>query len=335
MTTDSAIFVRTPADLVDVAPYVLGFHPTDSLVALGMVGRRVSFGVRYDLPPPTGDDLVHIAAVIAAQAARSVTVIGYGTAGDVDPVVRRALVALDAFRVRVNEALRVHDGRWWSYYCDRSGCCPPGGNPCNTRDSVIAAEATFRGQVALPSRQALVAQVAAVEGDRRVAMTAATERARDRLTGLLADRLRGERSVRRAGRIAVREAEKRYRAGQPLSDDGVAWLGVLLVDRDVNEYALDRSGAQQWRFGLWADVLRRVEPAYVPAPACLLGYAAWRDGRGALARVAVDRALKVDPRHPMAGLLDEVLGYGIGPHAMTALDSPDPSRQRVTRWGAV
>ena len=38
-------------------------------------------------------------------------------------------------------------------------------------------------------------------------------------------------------------------------------------------------------------MLRRVEPAYVPAPACLLAFAAWRAGQGALARVAVDRAL--------------------------------------------
>ena len=332
MTPDSAIFVRTPADLVDAAPYVLGFHPTDSLVAIGMVGRRLSFGARYDLPPPDGDDIVHIAAVIAAQAARSVTIIGYGPADEVDPVMRRAVEALDVFRVRVNEALRVHDGRWWSYYCDKSGCCPADGNPCNNRDSVIAAEATYRGQVALPSRQALVAQVAAVDGDERTAMAAATGRARERLTGLLTEDQRGERSVRRAGRMAVREAEKRYRAGRRLTDDEVAWLGVLLIDPDVNEYALDRSGAQEWRFALWTDVLRRVEPVCAPAPACLLGYAAWRDGRGALARVAVDRALKADPLHSMAGLLDEVLGYGIGPHAMTALESLD--RQSAGRWPA-
>ena len=324
MTPDSAVFVRTPADLVDAVPYVLGFHPTDSLVAIGMAGRRVSFGARYDLPPPGDDDIVHIAAVIAAQAARSVTVIGYGPVDAVDPVMRRALEALDVFRVRVTEALRVHEGRWWSYYCDKSDCCPPDGNPCHTGDSVIAAEATYRGQVALPSRQALVAQVATVEDEAAVeAMAAAGERARQRLTGLLTEDPRAGRSVRRAGRVAVREAEKTYRAGRTLTDDEVAWLGVLLIDPDVNEYALDRSGAQEWRFRLWTDVLRRVERAYVPAPACLLGYAAWRDGRGALARVAVDRALMADPRHPMAGLLDEVLGYGIGPHAMTALDSMD------------
>ena len=330
MTPDSAVFVRTPADLVDAVPYVLGFHPTDSLVAIGMAGRRVSFGARYDLPPPGDDDIVHIAAVIAAQAARSVTVIGYGPAELVDPAMRRALEALDVFRVRVNEALRVHDGRWWSYYCDKSGCCPADGTPCNTGDSVIAAEATYRGQVALPSRRALVAQVAAVEGDQRATMAAASERARERLTGLLTGDQRGERSVRRAGRIAVREAEKRYRAGRTLTDEEVAWLGVLLLDRDVNEYALDRSAAQEWRFRLWTDVLRRVEQPYVPPPACLLGYAAWRDGRGALARVAVDRALMADPRYPMAGLLDDVLGYGIGPHAMAALDSVE--RRRAAGW---
>ena len=134
----------------------------------------------------------------------------------------------------------------------------------------------------------------------------------------------GERAVRRAGRLAVREAEKRYRAGRSLSDDEVAWLGVLLIDPDVHDYTLDRQGTQEWRLALWTEVLRRVETAYVAPVGCVLGYLAWRAGDGALARVAIDRALLADPQHPMAGLLDEVLGLGIGPHAMTALESSSP-----------
>jgi hypothetical protein len=60
-------------------------------------------------------------------------------------------------------------------------------------------------------------------------------------------------------------------------------------------------------------VLRRVETAYVPAPACLLGFAAWRIGQGALARAAVERALDADEDYRMAMLLQHVLGYGLSP----------------------
>jgi hypothetical protein len=321
MTPETTIAVRKPADLVDATPYVIGFHPTESLVVLGLSGNRVFFGARYDLPPPDGDDIVQLGAVIAAQRPRCVAVLAYGPPATVDPVIRQALAVFDAFRVRVLEALRVHDGRWWSYFCADAGCCPAEGTPFDTATSLIAAEATYRGQVALPSRQALVTQIAPVAGEARASMAAATARAQSTLENLLADDHHGARVVRRAGRLAVREAEKRYRSGRALLDDEVAWLGILLLDPDVHEYTLGRVGAEEWRLALWTDVVRRVEPAYVPAAGCVLSYLAWRAGQGALARVAVDRALRADPQHPMAGLLDEVLGLGIGPHAMAALDS--------------
>jgi uncharacterized protein DUF4192 len=322
MTPDTTIAVRKPADLVDATPYVIGFHPTESLVVLGISGDRVMFGARYDLPPPEGDDIVQLGAVIAAQRARCVALLAYGPPSAADPVIRRALEVFDAFRVRVLEAVRVHEGRWSSYFCSDAACCPAEGTPFDTATSLIAAEATYRGQVALPSRQVLVTQVAAVGGEARASMTAATARAEATLADLRAADQHAPRASRRAGRLAVREAESRYRAGRALTDDEIAWLGVLLVDRDVHEYALDRLGAEEWRLSLWTDVLRRVEPAYVPAAGCVLSYLAWRAGQGALARVAIDRALHADPQHRMAGLLDEVLGLGIGPHAMAALDSP-------------
>ncbi|MGX6604679.1 DUF4192 domain-containing protein [Micromonosporaceae bacterium Da 78-11] len=334
MTPDANILVSSPADLVAVAPYVIGFHPADSLVVIGVTDGRVLFGARYDLPPPGEEDALRVATVIAAQATQAVVVIGYGPPGGVTTPVLRLANALRVVQVRVIDAIRVTGDRWWSYLCDIPECCPAEGRRCGTADSVIAAEAVFQGQVALPGRQALVAQVAAVQGEARAAMTAAHKQARDRLAGLVADDLRADRFgrwVRRAGRTAVRDAERRYRSGRTLTDDEIAWLGVLLLDTVVNEYALERSGPQEWRLQLWTDVLRRVEPACVPTAACLLSYSAWRSGQGALARVAVDRALGQEPQHRLAVLLDDVLALGISPHAAVAFAKPSPSRTALTR----
>jgi hypothetical protein len=322
MTQEAMIVVRKPADLVDATPYVIGFHPTESLVVLGLTGSRILFGARHDLPPPEGDDLVHLGAVVAAQRPRSIALLAYGPPAAADPVIQRALPVFDAFRVRVTEALRVHDSRWWSYFCGENNCCPPDGTPYDTATSVIAAEATFRGQVVLPDRQALVSQVAPVDGEARAAMVVATKRACETLQRLITDEQLGERAVRRAGRLAVRESEKRYRTGGVLSDDEAALLGVFLIDTEIRDYALERPGEQEWRLALWTGMLRRVEPAYVPAVGSVLGYLAWRAGQGALARVAIDRALHEDPQHQMSALLDEVLGLGVGPHALTALEGP-------------
>ncbi|WP_433827801.1 DUF4192 domain-containing protein [Actinoplanes sp. CA-015351] len=336
MTTDCPLIVRTPSDLIAIVPFVLGYHPANSVIVIGLNGHDVNFGACYELPPPDCDDgeaqelARTVAATVARQQIQSLVVVGFGPAAQVDPAVSRLAVALSSSGVRLNDALRVTEGRWWSYFCADLGCCPDDGTPCLPPDSVIAAEATYRGQVALPSRRDLVARVAPVEGDEREAMSAATERARKRFAELLADDLGAKQYARRicrAGQIAVRQAESRYRSSRPLDPDELAWLGALLVDRAVEDYALDRIRPQEWRIQLWTDVLRRVEPVYVPAPACLLGFTAWRAGNGALARVAVDRALAVEPQHQLAGLLHQVLGFGLSPHMVGSAARPDRARR--------
>lgn len=342
MTAECALVVRTPSDLIAAVPYLLGYHPADSITMVGLTGSRVEFCACYDLPPPGCDEdearaaVAEIAETVSRQQAASVMIIGFGPPERVTPAVLRLAQALQTLHVLVNDAMRVTDGRWWSYFCDDPRCCSPDGTPCLPEDSVIAAEATFRGHVALPSRRELVAQVAPVEGAAREAMATATERARRRFTDLLADGLltddrdarRYGRTIRRAGRTAVREAERRYRAGRTLTDDEIAWLAALLVDQAVEDYALERVGPEEWRIRLWTDVLRRVEPAYVAAPACLLSFTAWRSGRGALARVAVDRALREEPQHQLASLLHNLLGFGIGPHMVAGGGTRPGSRRR-------
>jgi hypothetical protein len=64
---------------------------------------------------------------------------------------------------------------------------------------------------------------------------------------------------------------------------------------------------------LWIDVVRRAQPGYVAAPAALLAFVAWQSGDGALANVALDRALADDPRYSMALLLRQVITAGAPP----------------------
>ncbi|MDI6099152.1 DUF4192 domain-containing protein [Actinoplanes sp. NEAU-A12] len=318
MKADCSLQVRSPSELVAALPFLMGYHPHDSVALVGRRGRDLDFGACFDLPPPGLDTDAaraatrEVAAGILLQEPDAVVVIGYGPRRRVTPVVVHVAEALRDFGVGIDDVIRVHEGRWWSYLCEEPRCCPPEGNLCLPYDSVIAAEATFLGQVALPSRGDLVAQVAAVQGPGRAAMVVATEAARRRF-GELVTGDRDTKRLRRAGRAAVREAEKRYRSGATLTDDETAWLGVLLTDPAVEDYALDRIGRNEWRVGLWTDVLRRVEPVYVPAPAALLAFTAWQLGRGALARVAVDRALAAEPGHELAGMLHQVLGFAISP----------------------
>jgi hypothetical protein len=64
---------------------------------------------------------------------------------------------------------------------------------------------------------------------------------------------------------------------------------------------------------MWLDVTRRAQPGYVAAPAALLAFVAWQAGDGALANVALDRALHDDPGYSMALLLRQVISAGTPP----------------------
>jgi Domain of unknown function (DUF4192) len=327
----SNLSLRCPADLVIAVPYLLGFHPSDSVVVLGLRDRQLLFAARGDLDAPAGFPQ-YITSVVMRQDVNSVAVVGYGPADRVEGPVREVSAALDGHGMPVVEALRVADGRYWSFVCENPECCPPEGTPFDPAASPIAVAATLAGQVVLPDREALVRKIAPVGGPTRESMRQATERATGRLIDLVSEARQGDllggRMVRKAGESAVREAMRRHRAGGGLTDDEVAWLTVLLAHLPVRDFAWEHVGVEDWHTELWSDVLRRAQPDLVPAPASLLAYAAWRCGHGALAHAALDRARRADPHYSMAVLMDDVLARGIPPSTLD--DFPVPRRPQAS-----
>jgi hypothetical protein len=337
-TDRPTLSVRSPADLIAAVPFLLGFHPTDSIVVVALRGKRVIFAARADLPGPgdragAGAAADYIADVVGRQRADAATVIGYGPAERVTPAIDAVGAAVGRAGLRVLDLLRVTDGRYWSYTCEDPQCCPADGVPFDPAASQIAAAAVFAGQVALPDRAALTGQVAPVGGPARESMRRADERAEDRLVAVLdaapASDLLGGRALRAAGESAVRAAIDPQPDATGLSDDEVAWLSLLLTHIPVRDHAWERTDGEDRHLALWSDVLRRCDPELAAAPASLLAFAAWRAGQGALAVVALERAFEAQPDYSMARLLDEVLRQGLTPAALGAW--PKPPRPRSGR----
>ena len=117
--------VKTPTDVLAVVPYLLGFTPERSIVVIAMRDRRVVFQARADLPPT--DEVAamagHLATVVARQRVDSALIVAYGADADVTPTVEVLRESLEARRVRVSDALRADNGRYWSYVCQRPECC--------------------------------------------------------------------------------------------------------------------------------------------------------------------------------------------------------------------
>jgi hypothetical protein len=323
MTSTPPILVRSPADLLVAVPYLLGFHPIESVVVVVFNDRQIIFAARGDLPPAAtspAEMVRFVAAVVADQEASGAAVIGYGTSERVDPVLSGLREALAARGVPVLEALRAAGGYYWSQLCDNAACCPPEGTAYDAATSPVAAAATYAGHTALPDRDAVARLVAPVGGPVRESMRQATQlaEARHRETfqaGAVNDR-QGGRALLLAGEAAVAEAYARGAAGEPLADDEVAWLSILLLHTPVRDLAWRLITGEDWQVRLWADVVRRVESDVTPAPASLLAFAAWRAGQGALANIAVDRALDEDPGYPMALLVQRALQEALSPEVL-------------------
>lgn len=338
----AVLSIRTPGDLLAVIPYLVRFRPDDSIVVVGLSEPQthIIFTCRSDLPE-AGDPIEvaeraeYLAYVLAAQEPGCAMIAGFGPGVRVTPIVDAVLAELDGYGIPVREALRAEDGRYWSYLCVSGPCCPADGTPYDPYASEIAASATLAGCAVLPDRAALAAMVAPVEGAARAAMRRATAGAEEPFGALVTRELTAnaagtyDRPLVRAGITAVTAAIDRHLGGGHLSDHEVAWLGALLTHLRVRDEAWVRADArddQEYRQAmreLWTDVLRRVEPEYVPAPAGLLAYTAWRDGDGGLANVALERARLADPKYTMTGLLEKLLCTGTPPSAWRPLTPAD------------
>ncbi len=322
--------VGSPAEILAAVPYLLGFHPTRSLVVIGArpPRDRVHVSFRYDLADPPDGEFAreiaeHASSVLVNQDVTVAIIVGYGPGAVVTPVAEEFRAQLGAVGVEVREMLRVEDSRYWSYLCQDPGCCPAGGVPFDVSVSPVAAQLTLAGNVLLPDRAALERTVAPLGGAARSSMAQATIRAENRAAALVAraarpGRTRGGvlRPVIEDGLRAVGAAIQTYRRGGNIeSDDEFAWLTITLADLRVRDDAWARMDPEhrQSHQRLWTDVVRRAQPAYVPAPACLLAFVAWQSGDGALANVALARALDANPGYTMARLLLEAVSSGLPP----------------------
>lgn len=344
----SAIRLRGPADIVAAVPYLLGFHPADSLVVLVLHGERLLSVLRLDLPdigsghddyPALLDDLTDRVTRFGATAC---VLVGYGAGTPVTTAITMTTKALATAGVPVRRAMRVADGRLHTLDGTDADRTPQEGTPFDPTTTVAAATATAAGNVALPDRAAVAAQLAPITGPARTAFTAATKNAAKRLANLLdslgvlasaqqaasenpdsdtSARLntRQSRAVTAWAFDVVLQAMDVYRTGQVLDDDRAAVLTLLLATGSFWEFALRRTTGEHWQIRMWTDLVRRAEPFLTAGPANLLTMVALQAGNGTLATCAVQHALDTDPDNEIAGLLGQLIRLGIDPQTATAL----------------
>ncbi len=325
----TVIRAGSPTALLAVVPHLLGFVPDLSLVVIGTAPPRdrIRVTLRYDLPDPpdaglAADIAAHAAGVLGAQRLPAAVAVGYGPEALVTPVAGAFLDEAHLAGITLHDILRVENGRYRSYRCGNQACCPAAGVPFDVSAHPASAAMDDAGMRVLPGRAAVAARIAPLGGATAESMRQATRRAEQHVARLLAKVRKSSRigAARRMiaaeGLAAAGAMIAAYRGGgQFTSDYQVARLTVALRDLRVRDDAwarMDPAHAEQ-HLRLWTDVTRRAQPGHVAAPAALLAFVAWQSGDGALANVALDRALADDPGYSMALLLRQVIGAGAPP----------------------
>lgn len=313
------LHVRCTEDLIAAAPLVLGFQPEESVVMLTAEGEH-AFHARTDLPSRA--DPVHAAAEVAekllAPARRNgIRRVVFLFFSEDERVVRRVWTPLrrgcERSRLRIVDAVRVDGRRYFPLVGDKG--LREVGIGYDVAAHPFAAQAVLQGIVVEKDREAVAASVAP-DPDAQCAVGAAL--AREGLTGDTPPRTSAER--RRWGDWLQQAVGGHVTRGTRATDDELARIGWCMQDVRVRDaaWALIRRPAADRHQAFWVDAVRRMPESLVPAPAALLGWAAWQAGHGALAWIAIDRCRAVDPAYGLAGILAHCLDQAVPPDAVPA-----------------
>ena len=295
------------------------------MVLVSLDGGQLGSVLRADLSGDVAgrvEPLAELAAAADPEAAIAVLVDDEGANCPVCNEEYRQLCAALAEALSRREivlwAAHVVDrvalgGRW---HC--ADGCGSAGAVDDPSTSPLAVAAVLDGRRLYPRRADLTAVIAVDDPARSARLTAALQqRAATREVAHRTDPVgRARRDVEDAMAAAARVAD-----GQPMSDEQVAELGCALGDVQVRDtlYALavgDNAGDAET---LWAVLARLLPPPWRVDALVLLAFSAYARGDGPLAGVSLEAALRCDPGHRMAGMLDQALQSGLRPEHIREL----------------
>ncbi|WP_051713948.1 DUF4192 domain-containing protein [Streptomyces sp. NRRL WC-3626] len=308
------VTLRSPAELADALPYLLGYRPEDSIVLVALHDKdgRGRFGGRARLGIPDNPDdwpsagrqlaqgLVKGSERRGVRPEQMVVFLcrepGRGESGRqvkerLGPLARILRLECGALDIPVVEALCVSGGRFWSYCCDDEGCCPGEGTPMGLPGtSVLAAAATYAGLQVRGTLSELRARLLPWEysaaREQEAALDAAGQALIPRILDAEGRAEVAEETLRLAERILRRFATARPVSGvrpadlrddELLGHDEAAKLILGLQDRTTRDRAAGwmEDDEAAPALRLWRALSRRCVGAYGEHAAAPLTLAGW------------------------------------------------------------
>ncbi|MCZ2527265.1 DUF4192 domain-containing protein [Streptomyces sp. HB2AG] len=382
------VTLRSPGELAEALPYLMGFHPDDSIVLVALHGDRSRFGgrLRLAIPEDAGEwpEAARQLTACFVEGARARGRQPDGilvflcqdpppgtpparTAERLRPLAQALRTACGALDVPVPEALCVSGGRWWSYVCPDTGCCPAEGTELGSGGtSVMAAAAAFAGIRVRGSLKQMAARFEPLPPPHdRIQETALDRACAVLLPRLLSGDGDGEGEGNGGGDggpgglveetvAALAAVLDRFRAGPPppscTDDEADRHDDALLTPAQAARLVLGlqdrvaRDRAAEWveqpdagaALRLWRALARRCTGAYsghAAAPLTLAGWVCWACGDEPAARVAFVRALEADPEYTFARLLHQACNSGLDPEPLRRCLREERQRRETRERG--
>ena len=313
--------LTSPHDLIAAIPFLIGYHPVDSLVVVSIKDNCIGMAMRVDYPidlPTAAYDL--LASHLEREGSTGALLVAYVPDGrsDGETVLSELSAALNRIDLKVDESLLIQAGRYRSTLCTDSDCCPPNGRDVPAIDSSrIAMEHVVAGR-AMPfaNLEALTESISPL-------VIAEDEKWITRVSKFkVSEKSENLTALQRDGATAVIDLAGEFALGRGGEDlELVARVIGRLSDIQVRDFALGTHTEEDIDnfFLMWRHLMRMAPIGYVAPIASLFAALAYESGDGALAHRALDRALAVTNGYSLALLLRRVFTAGWPPESFAAM----------------
>jgi hypothetical protein len=314
-TIDSAL------DVITAVPFLIGFHPHNSLVVISAKRDAIGLVMRIDLPATLESDAIDLLAHhLLRDNAEGAICIAY--VPDTRPDGDSMLIALTAGLVRndvkVHDAIVVAGGRYKSLMCRDENCCAIDGQALPIfEESEMALEHVISG-IPMPFQSIdemsqTISPLTFTFDEEWISLV--QRYSFDDLAPNCVE-------LRRDGVAAMEEMFEEFRVGVGASDRVLAARIIgRMQEIQVRDYAMGIHNEDTFDiyFSMWRELLRMAPVGSVASIACIVAAMSYENGDGAMAQKALDRALADDPEYSLALLLRRVFNAGWPPSEFVAM----------------
>jgi len=309
--------LTSPHDLLAAIPFLIGYHPSNSLVLVALntdsVDKdAVGMAMRVDLPVNLSCESYDLlASHFTREKADGALLVAYTPAESTtgETVLINASAALMRAGIEIRESLLVQSDRFRSLLCIDSQCCPPEGSPVPEIDSSrIAAEHVIAGHpMPFATVDELIHSISALPSAAHESWLSEVNQF------IIASDAKELNHLQRDGATAVIDLAGEYQVGRGAEDrELTARVIGRMSDIQVRDFALGshslESADSYWR--MWRDLLVVAPTGFIAPIASVFAALAYERGEGALAQKALDRALADNPHYSLALLLRRVFTVG-------------------------